>query len=281
MKKNTIFVYAILSLFGGTTGYTFALNTAPHTFADSTPRQTLSAEPSPSVPTAADVTDSLGNRTSVDQDFLSQKANSASFKADQADDNIAQATSAQEPSESSPGHEQYPSGDDQSNTVERAALVQTIVDLVQMMQVRGNLDKLTNLLLKDPSPDVRRTVLEKLASGDTANDVSIANTLDTVLRNEPDASVIRTALDYYKQLGEQYAYNACLALTQRDDLSAFALGQAYSFLVDNELIGPADASNYVMQSPSFTKLGTDERDYIVQDMLVQSTPTDDLQESAE
>lgn len=283
MKKNSFFVYVILSLFGGTAGYTFVFNTVPQTFADSTPPQTLSVEPSPSVPVAvANVTDGLSDRAPSGDDFLPQQANSVSFKAEQTNDNIAQATIAQEPPPvSPPGHEQYPSVADQSNTVERVALVQTIIELVQTIPVRENLDKLTQLLLEDPAPDVRRTVLERLASGDTANDISIVNTLDTVLRNDPDASVIRTALDYYKQLGEQYAYNACLALTQRDDLSAFALAQAYSFLVDNELIGPADASNYVMQSPSFAKLGADERDYVVQDVLAQSTPTDDLQESVD
>lgn len=270
MKKNSIFVYVLLPLLGSAAGYTFALNTAPYTLADSTPSQTSPVEPaSPAQESVASVASGLRNGAPDGDSFPPQPANSDSYKTEQITDNITPATLAEENHPASqPEYEQYP------NTADQASL-ETRITLVQTLPVRENLDTLTHLLLEDPLPDVRRTVLERLATGDMADDVSITNTLDAVLMSESDASVIRTALDYYKNLGEQYAYNACLALIQRDDLSAFSLGQAFSFLVDNELIGQGDATYYVMQSPSFATLDSDERDYMVNGVLAQSAPPDE------
>lgn len=273
MKKNSIFVYVLLPLLGSAAGYTLALNTVPYTLADSNSSQTSPVEPtSPTPESVASIASGLLNGVPDGDSFPSQPANSDSYKTEQIADNITPATLAEEdPPASPPEYEQYP------NTADQASL-DTRIALAQRLPVRENLDTLTHMLLEDPLPDVRRTVLERLAAGDMADDISVTNTLDTVLMSESDASVIRTALDYYKNLGEQYAYNACLALIQRDDLSAFALGQAFSFLVDNELIGQGDATYYVMQSPSFSTLDSDERDYMVNDVLAQSAPPDDEQE---
>lgn len=269
MKKNSVFVYVLLPLFVGIAGYTFALNPDPHAVADPAQNQAAIDEtPSPAPEFTASVGSGLFGQQYDSSGFPPPPANTESYQSELIADNNAQASFIEEnPPVSPPEHEQHPGAGNQADLDARIALVQTA-------SVRDNLDTLTHLLLEDPLPDVRRMVLERLASEeDTANDVTFVNTLDAVLRSETDASVIRTALDYYKNLGEQYAYNACLALAQRNDLSAFALGQAYSFLVDNELIGQGDATNYVMQSPSFSNLGSDERDYVMNNVLAQSVPS--------
>lgn len=276
MNKNSIFVYFLLPFLGGAAGYTFALNTIPPTIEDSPASQASSTEPAPSaLESGTSIASSPRNGAYGDDGFPPRQEKSDSCETEQLTDTSARITPAVDPPAASPPeYEQHPSAAAQADPDARIALV-------QLMPVQDNLDTLTHLLLEDPVPDVRRTVLEKLGNEETANDVSIINTLDAVLRNEPDASVIRAALDYYKKIGEQYAYNACLALIQRDDLSAFALGQAYSFLVDNELIGQGDASNYVMQSPSFAMLDSDEKNYMLNDVLAQPESVYEPQEPAE
>lgn len=266
--KNTILVHFFVLLFGVLAGYVMALNSvveeSPYPTAQQFPETAFTVSPA---------VESMANASDFSQEYGRSSARfaqpcpdaGACMPATPGVDRPAPPRAA-DPSVVT-GHQ----GDAaQENSDAR-------VELIQENPAAENLDTLLRLLREDPDPDVRRTVIERLSSAGPVENAYLSSTLDTVFQNEPDAGVLRAALDYYhKQFGDQYAFNAWFMLTQRDDLSVFALGQAYSFAVDAQLLAAGDAAYYITQSPSFAKLGAEDREYLTQDVLSESGMAKDV-----
>lgn len=267
--KNTILVHLFVLLFGVLAGYVMALNSMVEEPPHPTAQQSLGTAmaESPAV-------ESIANAS----DFSQNYDRSSAQLAQPCQDAGACVPATPGVDRPAPPHAADPSvvTEHQGDAVQENS--EARVELIQKKPVSENLDTLLQLLLEDPDPGVRRTVIERLSSAGPVETAYLSSALDTVFQNELDAGVLRAALDYYrKQFGDQLAFNAWFMLTQRDDLSVFALGQAYSFAVDAQLLAAGDAAYYITQSPSFAKLGAEDREYLTQDVLSPSGRAEDME----